>query len=109
MQEYFLRLFSGEYNTLYDSATSWIEPTDQALFEVVDELEDNNILISNEDFIEIFNAWIMSICDNSTAIGHHILDNVRAKVRRFVKIIRTIRCILIILSLCLGVILVDRG
>lgn len=38
MQEYLLRLFAGGYNTLYDSATSWIEPTEQALFDAVDAL-----------------------------------------------------------------------
>ena len=37
MQEYLLRMFSGGYNTLYDSAVSWIEPTDQSLFDAIDD------------------------------------------------------------------------
>ena len=81
MQEYLLRLFAGGYNTLYDSATSWIEPTDQALMDAVDSLEENNITVTDEEFMEIFNAWILSICDTSTAIGHTITNNVRLKVR----------------------------
>lgn len=81
MQEYLLRLFAGGYNTLYDSATSWIEPTDQALFDAVDLLEENSIIISDDEFMEIFNAWFMSICDSGTSIGHTIPDTVRLKVR----------------------------
>ena len=60
MQEYLLRLFAGGYNTLYDSATSWIEPTDQALFDAVDALEENNVTVTDEEFINFFNAWILT-------------------------------------------------
>lgn len=81
MQEYLLKLFAGGYNTLYDSATSWIEPTEQAFFDALDALEENNITVSNEEFLEIFNAWMLSICDTATAIGHTISDTVRLKVR----------------------------
>ena len=76
MQEYLLRLFAGGYNTLYDSATSWIEPTDQALFDAVDALEENHVTVTDEEFINLFNAWILSICDMSTALGHTINDTV---------------------------------
>ncbi len=81
MQEHLLRLFAGGYNTLYDSATSWLEPTDQALFDAIDALEENNIIVTDEEFIELFNAWMLSICDMYTAIGHTINDSVRLKVR----------------------------
>lgn len=81
MQEYLLRLFAGGYNTLYDSATSWIEPTDQALFDAVDALDENHVTVTDEEFIDFFNAWMLSICDMSTAIGHTISDTVRLKVR----------------------------
>ena len=81
MQEYLLRLFAGGYNTLYDSATSWIEPTDQALFDAVDALHEHNIVVTEEEFIDFFNAWMLSICDMFTAIGHTISDTVRLKVR----------------------------
>ena len=66
---------------MYDSATSWIEPTDQALFDAVDALEENNVTVTDEEFIDFFNAWILSICDISAAIGHTISDTIRLKVR----------------------------
>lgn len=81
MQEYLLRLFAGGYNTLYDSATSWIEPTDQALFDAVDALAEKGISVTDDEFVEFFNAWMLSICDESTALGHTISDTVRLKVR----------------------------
>lgn len=81
MQEYLLRMFAGGYNTLYDSATSWIEPTKQFLFETIIALEESHVSATDKDIIEFFNAWILSICDTSTAIGHTIDDNIRLKVR----------------------------
>ncbi|MCD8049988.1 MAG: DEAD/DEAH box helicase [Clostridia bacterium] len=81
MQEYILRLFAGGYNTLYDSATSWIEPTKQALFDAIDALEENGVIVTEDEFIDFFNAWVLSICDMFTAIGHTIGDTVRLKVR----------------------------
>ena len=81
MQKYILRLFAGGYNTLYDSAISWIEPTEQALFDAVDSLEENHVTVTDEEFIDLFNAWMLSICDTSTALGHTISDSVRLEVR----------------------------
>ena len=66
---------------MYDSATSWIEPTDQALFDAVDALEENHVAVTEEEFVNLFNAWILSICDVSTALGHTISDTVRLTVR----------------------------
>ena len=52
MQNYLLRLFAGGYNTLYDSALCWIEPTEQALFDALDALEEAGIKIDEDEFIE---------------------------------------------------------
>lgn len=81
MQAHLLRLFSGGYNTLYDSATSWIEPTDSALMDALDMLDEAGYEVSEEEFLELFNAWMISICDTATAIGHTIPDAVRLEVR----------------------------
>ena len=81
MHAYLLRLFSGGYNTLYDCAISWLEPTEQALFDAVDMLEEEGIKISDDAFLEVFNAWMISICDTATALGHTISDTVRYNVR----------------------------
>ena len=82
MQKFLLKLYSGGYNTLYDSATSWIEPTDQALFDSVDFLEESGISITEDEFVELFNAWMLSICDTGTALGHTIPDDIRESVRQ---------------------------
>ncbi len=81
MQNYLLRLFAGGYNTLYDAALCWIEPTDQALFDAVDSLEVSGIAVEDDEFREFFNAWMISICDTATALGHTIPDDVRLNVR----------------------------
>lgn len=81
MQEYLLRLYSGGYNTLYDAAISWIDPTDQAMFDAIDMLEEEGINVSEEEFLQFFNAWMISICDTATALGHSIPDTVRLTVR----------------------------
>lgn len=81
MQEALLRLFCGGYNTLYDSAVSWLEPTDDALDAALSDLEEASIEVPEEEFLELFNAWIISICDKSTALGHTIQDTVREEVR----------------------------
>ena len=54
MQEYILRLFAGGYNTLYDSATSWLEPTEDALYDALDDLEESNIIVQEEEFVDFF-------------------------------------------------------
>lgn len=81
MQELLLRLFAGGYNTLTDTAICWIEPTDQALFDAVDSLEDAGISASDEEFMEVFNAWLLSICDSAAALGHTVPDAIRQNVR----------------------------
>lgn len=81
MKEQLLRFYCGGYNTLVDSALSWIEPTDTAKWDAIDSLEDAGIVVSEEDFMEIFNAWILSVCDTSVVLGHTIPDVIREKVR----------------------------
>lgn len=81
MQEYIIKMFAGGYNTLYESATSWIEPTKETLEDVLDSLADEGIDITEEDFLQVFNAWIIDICDRHTALGQTISDDVRMEVR----------------------------
>lgn len=81
MQQYIIRLYSGGYNTLFDSASSWLEPIDEALEDGIDDLADHKLNVSEEEFNEVFNAWIISVCDTATALGHTISDSVRLQVR----------------------------
>ena len=82
LQAHLLRLFSGGYNTLYDTAISWLEPTGDALEEVIDVLEERGIDVTEGEFLEVFNAWILQILDKDTALGHSISDDVRKQVRQ---------------------------
>ena len=81
MKEQLLRFYCGGYNTLLDAAISWIEPTDSAKWDAIDALEDGGISVNEEDFLELFNAWILSLCDSSVILGHTISDIIREKVR----------------------------
>lgn len=81
MKEQLLRFYCSGYNTLIDSALSWIEPTDAAKQDALDGLEENGIDVSEEEFLELFSAWILSVCDSSMALGHTIPDFIREKVR----------------------------
>ena len=82
MSDHIIRLFSGGYNTLYDSATSWIEPIPDVLDECIYELENSGINVDEEEFLELFNAWTMSVLDMATALGHTIKDEIRKEVRK---------------------------
>ncbi len=82
MKEYVIRMFAGGYNTLYDSATSWLEPTEDSLFLTQQGLNKRGIQIDQQQLLELFNAWFLSICDRFTAIGHNISDDIRLNVRQ---------------------------
>ncbi len=83
MKEQLLRLYCGGYNTMIDSALSWIEPTDAAKWDAIDALEEAGIEVSEEEFMEFFNAWLLSMCDSSVILGHTIPVEIRQKVRPF--------------------------
>lgn len=102
LKEQMLRMFCGGYNTLFDSAICWIEPKGSLLDESLYMLQEQGIDITEEEFIELFNAWLLDIFDKGTALGHTISNNTRLNVRallggygltpdwKFSKIIQTI-------------------
>ena len=59
----------------------WIEPTDEALWKSIDRLEEKGLTVSEDDFRELFNAWMITECNDSAALGHIIPDDLRLKVR----------------------------
>ena len=81
MKEQLLRFYCGGYNTLIDAALSWIEPINTKKWEAIDALEDEGLEVVEEEFMEIFNAWVLSACDTSVVLGHTISDDTRLKVR----------------------------
>lgn len=83
MQKFFLKLFCGGYNTLSEAAICWLEPTDEVLDDIMDDLEDEKIDVDEEEFLEVFNAWMIDVCDKYTPLGHTISDEIRLEVRNF--------------------------
>ena len=49
--------------------------------EAIDALEDEGLEVAEGEFMEIFNAWVLSACDASVVLGHTISDDLRLKVR----------------------------
>ena len=83
MKEVVLRMFCGGYNTLYDFAAAWLEPSDKSLRRAMRTLEKGGVKISAEEFVEIFNAWITDACDKYMALGNNFSDDVRKSVGIF--------------------------
>lgn len=80
MKRSLIQMYCG-YNTFYDSALSWLEPTESKLEDINDELIDFDINIEEDEVLEIFNAWVMNILDRETALGQTITDDIRSEVR----------------------------
>ena len=80
MNKEILKLYCGPYNNLSDCALSWIEPTDDALYIAMDEFEAQHIDIDEELFIELFNAWMLTVCEEAVALGNGIKDDERYEV-----------------------------
>ena len=74
--EYLLRLFCG-INNLYSCASCWIEPISRRIYDIMDDTG----IESEEDVLEIFNAWFLSSCMNDLALGDSISVEVRKKLR----------------------------
>lgn len=77
-----LRFFCGPYNTLYDAAVCWLEPTENVLDDIFDDIEDKKLEASTEEeLIELFNLWFISVCADCLALGPEIKHAVRDQVR----------------------------
>ncbi|MCH3949588.1 MAG: DEAD/DEAH box helicase [Acidaminococcus sp.] len=80
-QCYLLRLFSGGYNTFYDTAMAWLMPQESICDDTVFDIHEVIPGITESDFIELFNAWLLKIFDSSTALGHTISNECRLEIR----------------------------
>lgn len=80
MKIQFLKQFCGGYNTITDTAMAWIEPDDNKLNEALDDLEDQGIKVSRQEFLELFNAWMLDVCRDWMALDHQISDAVREEL-----------------------------
>ena len=78
----FLKLFCGTFNTLYDSAICWLEPTPETLEIIMEELPYLHVSgLNREKLIELFNLWFINVCQDSLALGHYISNQARNEVR----------------------------
>ena len=80
-KEQLLKIFCDSYVSLYDIAFAWLAPTEDALEEALERLEEEGVKIGEDEFIEIFNAWIKEILSDSAALGHLIHDECRKEVK----------------------------
>ena len=82
MNSVLLRLFCGSYNTFYDTATIWLEPSEKALDSIAEIIDWDS---HDEDFYkDVFNAWIMYIMDKNMALGHTFSDEDRRVISKYV-------------------------
>lgn len=81
MQEYMLRLFCGGHNSLYDTATLWLEPTREKGREALKELNRKGFAVGQQAFLDAFNAWFLTTIVDSAALGHTFADERRRVAR----------------------------
>jgi len=80
-KEQLLKLFCDSYVSLYDIAFAWLEPTKEAMEEALERLDDLGIELEEAEFLEIFNAWLMHILSDRTALGNIIDDDCRREIK----------------------------
>lgn len=86
VKENILRLYCSPYNNYYDTAISWLEPTETVLDDFIEELEDEDIEISSmhRNYLkEILAIWMMLICTKRMALGSSISDTLRLKISEY--------------------------
>lgn len=81
MKEQILRCYCGAYNTLMDAGLSWIEPLDEVVDYICEDLLDEGVDVDKNTVLEVFNAWYQEVNEN-VALGQHISDVQRLNVSR---------------------------
>ncbi|MDB8794604.1 DEAD/DEAH box helicase [Romboutsia sp. 1001216sp1] len=79
--EQILKLMCSSYRSLTDIGLCYIEPCDRSLqYEIEDELEEEDINMSWNEFCMVFSAWANFIMKDTFALGEQIDDEVRRNV-----------------------------
>lgn len=81
VKQYILSFYCGGYNTLVDAALSWLEATEEQTDQALEKLYDSGLDVSEKEFQEFFNAWILEACDKNVILGNSISDATRRQVR----------------------------
>jgi len=81
-KEQLLKVFCDPFISLHDIALAWLAPTDDKIEEILEIFEDNyQIKLAEEEFLKIFNAWIMHVLSDNTALGNLIKNERREKIK----------------------------
>ena len=86
MQEMILRFYCAGYNSLYQIALSWLMPTYEVFDDLEDDFDEHDLEYSEEEVIEVFNAWMIDILDKNTALGNvkpYVRENVKPNYGRY--------------------------
>lgn len=81
MKKQLLRMFCGGYDTLTSVALCWLSPIEKVMFKAIGDLAEEGQVVSEEEFLEVFNAWI-DVCCDKLALGQTISDDIRREVRK---------------------------
>lgn len=82
MQEQILKMYCSPYRSLTDIAVSWLSPSDDILCEVLYKIKHGlGRDVSQKEFCEVFNAFMILACGEKAALGNAIDDIVRKNVR----------------------------
>lgn len=75
---YLLKILCSNFRSFTDLGLCWIEPCKELLIdEVLDELEDAGIKLSDNEFFAIFSAWVAEVLTDSYAYDPDINRNIR--------------------------------
>jgi ATP-dependent helicase YprA (DUF1998 family)/Zn finger protein HypA/HybF involved in hydrogenase expression len=80
MKKQLIHLFCGGFNTLYDTALAWVEPKQRYFEDAIFELEEAGISIDEQEFLAVFNAWVLDILNKNGALGQTISDVERLEI-----------------------------
>lgn len=83
--KYLLKHLCSSYRSLTDLGLCWIEPSKDALENVIDECEDNKFFIEEEDIRKIFSVWANNILTTKYAYSASIPNGVRSNITNIKK------------------------
>jgi len=81
--KYLLKHLCSNFRSLTDLGLCWVEPCDNYLIdEIIDNLEEADVNISDSEFLHLFSAWAAEIMTDSYAYDYGISDMVRRSITR---------------------------
>ena len=79
--EQLLKNLCSSYRSLVDLGLCWLIPSSlEDIEDCIDELSEDGINISEEEFTALFSSWVYYLCTEKYALGESILNRVRDNV-----------------------------